>query len=246
VNQQTLSVTDYFNQPAMRLPNSGQSSTDCQYNSLGYRTHEFKNISQPYVLAFGSSHTDGTGLVNEDRWTSYLEKLLGCQVYAVAIGGSSSKIILQNLLNWLSSDLPDPQAVVFQWPPIYRVFFWKDSNGTMLTAAQNNIQFENLLKSGDENFWVDYIQHILLADALCKEKNVPCVHMILDNDENCIEQIKKITDVFGVTLHLDEKIPGKTWLFDCDASDKIHHSKKCQQQWAERVYDLLVNKTKVC
>jgi hypothetical protein len=243
-----MTPIDYFNQPAIRWPdianktitkNFGTDSIEYRYNSLGYRTQEFTNIARPYAVVFGSSHTEGIGLDHEDRWTAHLEKLLGYQVYAVAVGGCSSKIILQNLLNWLSSDQPTPKEVILQWPPIYRTFVWNDSVGQMLTATQSNQQFENLLKLGDENFWVDYAQDILLADKLCQENNIPCVHMILESHENCIVQIKQITDAVGVRLHLDEKVEGKSWLFDCGALDQIHHSTICHKQWAERVYSLL-------
>jgi hypothetical protein len=250
-----ITPEDYFNQPAMRLADKvnktitkdfGANSIEYQYNSLGYRTYEFTNITQPYAVVFGSSHTEGIGLHYEDCWTTYLETLLDYRVYAVAYGGCSSTIIVQNLLNWLSSDQLVPEAIVLQWPPIYRMLVWDNSTAKMLTATQSDYQFETLLKSGDENFWVAYAQDIVLADKLCQEKNIPCVHMILETHESCINQIKNVADSFGVTLHLDEKVEGKSWLFDSRALDQIHHSKACHAQWAKRVHEILVKDTKVC
>ena len=42
-----------------------------------------------------------------------------------------------------------------------------------------------------------------------------------------------------IKLHIDEKLPGKTWLFDSSASDKLHHSSACHQQWSERLIGIL-------
>jgi hypothetical protein len=47
----------------------------------------------------------------------------------------------------------------------------------------------------------------------------------------------------NIRLHWDQKIPGKTWLFDSAASDNLHHSAVCHKQWAERLYGIFNENT---
>jgi hypothetical protein len=38
---------------------------------------------------------------------------------------------------------------------------------------------------------------------------------------------------------MDEKLPGKTWLFDNAANDNMHHSARCHRAWADRLVGLI-------
>jgi hypothetical protein len=247
LNQQRP-VVDHFNQPAIFNRNNanktvvetyGTHLVEYKYNSTGYRTHEFINTTSPYIVVFGSSHTQGVGLDDKDRWTTHLEELTGLPVFAVADGGNSSKIILKNLSNWLLSDMPTPAAIILQWPPTHRLYVWKNSNRIDITAANPSPPFNELLKLGEENFWVDYVDNIILADQLCKSAGIQNLHMIIDSSNIMVEQVSTITKQAGIDLLIDEKVPGKTWMFDNGALDNSHHSGQCHRQWAERVHALL-------
>ena len=69
---------------------------------------------------------------------------------------------------------------------------------------------------------------------------VPIVNIMLENlEEQYYLQLKKE----GVVLHVDEKLPGKTWLFDSAANDNQHHSARCHRAWADRLIGLLDENT---
>jgi len=43
----------------------------------------------------------------------------------------------------------------------------------------------------------------------------------------------------NIKLHIDEKLPGRTWFFDSAADDKSHHSPWCHQKWSERLIEII-------
>jgi hypothetical protein len=47
-----------------------------KYNSWGYRTKEFDDVNEDYILTFGCSFTEGIGLDYNDMWSTKLSKKL--------------------------------------------------------------------------------------------------------------------------------------------------------------------------
>jgi hypothetical protein len=43
----------------------------------------------------------------------------------------------------------------------------------------------------------------------------------------------------NIVLHIDEKLPGLSWIFDSAASDGLHHSATCHVAWKNRLLGLL-------
>ena len=54
---------------------------DYKYNSWGYRTKEFSELNDDYILVFGCSFTEGIGLNYDDTWASKLGKKLNLDVF---------------------------------------------------------------------------------------------------------------------------------------------------------------------
>lgn len=246
----TFSVQDYFQTPAINISSrsnqktivtTGKDSIEYVYNSYGYRTYEFTDIPEKYILTFGSSHTEGTGLHHGKSWTCYLEKFTGIKVYNLGIGGTTSSLIVRNITSWLSSDLPRPKNIIIDWPPLCRLTYWNKKQGRLCSASHDNFILKYLLKLGDENFWLPWLEDITIVNELCKANNVSPIHLFLNdsNDDPLFVQTQWYFKQNNIEIHIDEKLPGKSWLFDNQAADEHHHSELCHQSWAGRIAKLI-------
>jgi hypothetical protein len=242
-----FSVYDYFKQPAIfckkdsgknQLFHYDDNVIEFKYNQFGYRTHEFDQIPEKYILALGSSHTEGQGLHAEQIWTYHLETLLSMPVYVLAKGGSDSKFIARNIINWISKNNHLPNVIVIQWPPIYRCFVWNLGQGHCTTPTSTNNIYSSLLKGGNENFWVQWVENIINTNLFCQQHGIEVLNLYLENDTD-YAKAESILTHYDIKLHVDEKLPGKTWLFDNQAFDHVHHSSQCHQQWADRIKNLI-------
>jgi hypothetical protein len=75
-----------------------------QYNSHGFRTHEFDR--QFDIVCFGCSFTMGTGIHARDSWPSQLETLTGLQVANLGHAGSSNDTAFRFAMHYLESLRP--------------------------------------------------------------------------------------------------------------------------------------------
>jgi hypothetical protein len=103
-----------------------------QYNSLGYRTHHFDNLSDTFDIAIGCCCVEGLGLRHTETWVHHYEQDTGRQVINLGKGGTGCNYININLLGWLR-DYPYPKRVII---------FWSDP--TTRTVFSENKSFSNL------------------------------------------------------------------------------------------------------
>jgi hypothetical protein len=92
------------------------SNIDYQFNSLGYRTKEIKDLDQDFLLTFGCSYTEGVGLDESDIWTTQISEFLNLDLYNHAKQASGIDIQCYNALLWNVNNLPKPKIVIVQWP----------------------------------------------------------------------------------------------------------------------------------
>lgn len=66
------------------------------------------------------------------------------------------------------------------------------------------------------------------------------INLCLESNDNgsVIQSVQDLLDQ-GIVLHIDEKIPNKTWHFDSRAADNLHHSEYCHERWAARVLTII-------
>lgn len=93
------------------------------FNSLGYRTSEFDNLPQDYVLVTGCSYTEGVGLYEEEIWCNQLGKELGFTVVNLAKAGTGPDIVNFNMQLFVKNKFVKPKAVIVQWPQRTRKTF---------------------------------------------------------------------------------------------------------------------------
>lgn len=240
---------DYFSKPAIKYASRvNQTRTfeykndtvTFEYNDYGYRTYDLDSVPDNYILVFGSSHTDGYGLDIEERWTSHLEKLCGIPIYNLGSAGCDSTFIVQNIINWLDSSLAKPRHVIIDWTPICRLLSWQKGNSEFSQASAMGTTglFMASLAAGDENFWIKWTKDVILVDTLCRLNNVSIVHLYLDADP-LFSTAEPFLNANNIHMHVDEKIPGKTWHYDNASKDGFHHSANCHQNWAKRIFSII-------
>jgi len=124
-----------------------------QYNSLGYRTHEFNNLSNLFDITIGCCCVEGLGLRHYETWVYHYEQDTGRQLINLGKGGTGCNYINMNLVAWLKN-YPHPKRVIIFWPePTTRTVFRKD--GTFSNLTFGNKRIHPIVTNADEriNLW---------------------------------------------------------------------------------------------
>lgn len=185
------------------------------------------------AIALGCSHTAGVGVDPADRFTAVLGQLLNQPIKNLAVPGGNASDVQTNLIAELKTQRPN--FVIAQWPNPVRLTVWHEAAAHRENTNTASPAFDQLLKQSVENFYQPWILAIVTCDLLCQQIAVPIIHIMLEQLDS---QHNQQLIAQGITLHQDQKQPGKTWLFDSAASDRLHHSAACHKQWAERLHGL--------
>jgi hypothetical protein len=97
-----------------------------KYNSWGYRTKEFKDLEDDYILIFGCSFTEGIGLYYDDMWATKLSKELKLDVFNIGMGGTGVDFQFYNttlIHNHIIKNNKPPKLVIYQWPFEHRTTY---------------------------------------------------------------------------------------------------------------------------
>ena len=184
-----------------------------KYNSWGYRTKEFSELSDDYILIFGCSFTEGIGLHYDDMWSTKLGKKLNLDVFNLGMGASGADYQFYNTIlfqNFILEKKKLPKLVVYQWPMPFRTsafFKLREDNKTDLIMeffSPNFIEetgekkvmnsFNEWFKDGFINDGGDLIKQNYLYPMSCnnvwKSLNVPVINWTYDEDfENLNDEI---------------------------------------------------------
>lgn len=239
----TFTLRDFYTCPVIPLNKKnkkfvfGHEVVEFIYNSSGYRTHEFNNVTQ-HIVVSGCSLTEGHGLHQHQTWAIQYEKLLGITLYNLAKGGSSADFVSQALQNWIYTY--NPLLVIAQWPNPFRSLSWKNSEARFNLNSDSDEIYRVNLKNGIENFYHRWCTSIITLNQLCKFKNIPIINMCLET-QDVVDPALPILNHYGIELHYDIKIPDHTWFFDSAALDQKHHSEWCNAKWVERLLTITKN-----
>jgi hypothetical protein len=185
-------------------------------------------------LALGCSHTAGVGVDPSECYVSLLAKHYNIDITNAGVPGGNANHNIETLVARMRNT--PPKFVIAQWPNPARLTVWHGdlvNNENVNTAS---VAFRSLLAAGEKNFILPWLQNIITADTLCKLADVPVVHILLENLD--LKYVDILNDQ-DIELHMDLKLEGRTWLFDSQGSDNLHHSARCHAQWAERLIGLL-------
>jgi len=237
-------LEDLWTTPAMTLMRAGQSvkrnyaggEVTYTYNSHGYRTREFRDLREPYVLALGCSHTEGEAL--HRSWCDILQDTLGHDVINLGVSSSDASMIRRNLAQWFVSDMPRPRAVIVQWPDPARTFVWADGAIRPVNNHSRNRAWNGLLQSGEMNFDLQWLDSVVTANRLCRDRGVIIVNVGFVHTLPAHQQ--EVFRVNHVEMHLNSLTSKHIWEFDNGALDRSHHSEHCHRQWARRIHRIML------
>jgi hypothetical protein len=192
-----------------------------------------------HAIATGCSHTAGTGNNINDCYVSVLEKHYELPIHNWATAGGSCNDVLLHIVKAVRQPHA-PKFIIAQWPNPIRRTAWINGKKYLQNINSCDESFMMLLKNGEENFYEPWIQSIIIANLLTRQASIPVINIMLENIDQ--QYHDRLTES-NIELHVDEKLPGRTWLFDSAAEDKLHHSIQCHQQWAQRLIGLIDENT---
>ena len=200
-------------------------------------------ISESFMV-MGCSHTVGVGVNKEDSYPMQLSKHYGIPVYNLAISNGNIDVCRLNFYKLIESQIFGkfnfPKFLVMQWPNPIRKIIWKSKQHELVGSLENinngSTEFQQLIPIHEMQFYFDWMMAIRDINATCKALKLPVINIYLNQLNS---QYRTILYERDITIHWDEKLPGKTWLFDSAASDNIHHSAWCHNQWTKRLIPLI-------
>jgi hypothetical protein len=195
-------------------------------------------LAQPYLLVAGCSHTEGVGVDPDQNWAHYLAQSLNCNLVNLGRAGACAKFVSDTLIDYLSNTSIPPQLVVAQWPNPYRSMKLVDRTICFYNIHSMDQDFEQRLKNNPNDFVDEWSNSIIKFNSFC---HANIVNICLESKQDFIIQTMENFYQKDIILHIDEKLPGKTWHFDSSARDRLHHSAECHQKWADRILTILEN-----
>lgn len=186
-------------------------------------------------IAAGCSHTAGYGVEPGEIYIDLLCHHYQRPIHNLALGSGNHSICRRNIQLWFDK-VGVPGLVLVQWPNPIRRTSWTGDQGHLVNISQPDKILHTMLQQGEQNLLADWLDSIITLNQFCRAHDTPVINILL---ETLSEQYKEILDQHCITLHDDKKIPGASWIFDSAGTDNLHHSARCHQLWAQRLYGLL-------
>jgi len=187
------------------------------------------------ALALGCSHTAGVGVTAKECYVSVLSTLLDMPIHNQGKPGGNAGHVQSNLVQALKYSV-SPDFVIAQWPNPFRRTMWHNNTPRDENVQYASLAFEQLLRTGEKNFYQPWIDTIIVCNLLCKTAGVPILNIVI---ENLPQEYSDMLVAEKIVIHVDKKLPNETWLMDNSASDDLHHSADCHKQWAQRLFGLI-------
>jgi hypothetical protein len=195
-------------------------------------------VTNPYLLVSGCSHTAGVGIDKDGIWANLVAENIKLELVNLARGGACAKFVASSLINCLESTTVLPELVIAQWPNPYRSMKIFDQTTTFYNVNTMDDEFQYRIIHDSDSFLQEWYDSIVELNSRCPTK---LINICLESRQHITTQLISNLKSKHIVLHIDEKIPGKTWHFDSRASDRLHHSAECHRKWAERILTILTN-----
>jgi hypothetical protein len=171
-----------------------------------------------------------------DFWIDQLAKRLNHDVVNLAKGGACAMYVADQIHDYLTTATIQPEIVIAQWPnPMRSMEIDDHGNFRFHNVNHQSTAFHKRLVSDPESFWEEWKSAIFKLNAACK---VPLINVCLEDEAFLRDHLPDFASC-DIIVHIDEKIPGKTWHFDSAASDQLHHSASCHSKWADRMVSII-------
>ena len=133
-----------------------------------------------YAIAAGCSQTAGIGIELDNCYVSLLSRHYNMLVLNNGVPGGNNSHVLMNIVNILKTNQL-PEFIIAQWPNPIRRTMWTNGIKQLQNIHNAGPAFTVLLKNGEENFYEDWLQSIIVSNLLCKLAGVPVVNIMLEN-----------------------------------------------------------------
>lgn len=240
-----ITLIDSFDQPAAKIPARANAKILREYpagnyveylhNSYGYRTYEFNNVGQHFLVC-GGSIGYGAGLLPVQTYASKLEQHYQIKAINLSTGGAGATFVRKNIFAW--TKLNKPKFVIAEWPPVHRLYNYNYDQVQFATGAQPDTVFKAVVQQSDHTFCEQWLDAIITTNQMLQALNIPCYNLFFD-EQAPIKQLLPILDKHNIKIHYDQKTPDAMWKFDSKAFDGVHHSEDCNQLWADRIIKII-------
>jgi hypothetical protein len=189
-----------------------------KYNSWGYRTKEFSELNDDYILVLGCSFTEGIGLDYDDVWATKLGKKLNLDVFNLGIGGSGPDITGYNTIlfhNFILKNNKLPKYVIYQWTFENRTSYMFNNESNLIDIETFSISYPKEAYPKNYKKYYDWYNHSfidnggellkqsnlcsMLCNNLWKSMNIPVYHWTWEDDFNL-----KNSELFSNTIELNQ------------------------------------------
>lgn len=186
-----------------------------QFNSHGFRTHEFEKKLD--VVCFGCSFTMGTGVRNEHTWPVQLSQLTGLQVANLGHAGSSNDTAYRMARHYLQF-----------LQPKWAIWLQTDAHRIEIIDQSTNIVM-NILASDSDNLFSD---NLFIKTWMSSDINQ---QLNLDKNTQAFKYLCEQASVIPIILS-----PRDITVLDL-ARDLQHPGPRSYQQLAEKISLLIAN-----
>jgi hypothetical protein len=229
--------------PQVNTGNSHSHNVNYVWNTHGYRTHEFDQLADEYILTAGCSLTEGIGLHAQDRWSNLVEQQIGIQTINLGKGAANAEFVKHVITSWVHNQPIKPKFVIAQWPSTFRISKYANESLAFLVNHHNDPVFEAILKYSSMTFLDNWITAVIETNRWLQLCNIPCYNIMYYKQE-FIDDTNKICTLLerqNITAHWDTVIDNTpTWELGADlALDNIHPGPKCNQQWSEHIINII-------
>jgi hypothetical protein len=222
-----------------------------KYNSWGYRTKEFSELNDDYILVLGCSFTEGIGLDYDDIWATKLGKKLNLDVFNLGIGGSGSDITGYNTIlfhNFVLTNNKLPKYVIYQWTFENRTSYMFNNESNLIDIETFSISYPKDAYPKNYKKYNDWYNHSfidnggellkqsnlysMLCNNLWKSMGIPVYHWTWEDDFNL-----KNSELFNNTIELNQ-IHDE---FDITGRDFTHNGHLSQDIVVDKIFKKIKN-----
>lgn len=161
-----------------------ETPIEYNYNSWGYRTKEFEELLDDYILVMGCSFTEGVGLYQQDMWATKLGKELGKDVFNLGMGATGPDFMMYNTIllhNFLLKTKKLPSMVVNQWSFKHRTSYMFNQGQNKLNVELFSATYPTELYPKNSKFYGEWYFKSYLEDGGEKIKNSNFSIMLCNN-----------------------------------------------------------------
>lgn len=149
-----------------------------EYNSWGYRSKDFTELKDDYILTFGCSFTEGIGLCYDDLWSTKMSKKLNYDVLNLGMGGTGPDFTMYNSIlyhNFILQNGKIPKLVIYQWSFTERTsYFFIDNKTDKIYQELFSLSYPEKYYPPNSKYYLDWHKYSFLENKgeMIKQSNI--------------------------------------------------------------------------